>query len=225
MRGFPMSDFSTVRRKMVDGQVRPSDVTDLRIIDAMLEVPREEFVPENLRSLAYMDLDLNVGTAGTKRLLLKPVVIAKMLQAAGIRNIDSVLVVGCATGYSAAVIAKLAGRVVALEQDRTLAAKAVEILAKNQIDNVSVKVATINEGDSADGPYDVIVLDGATEVTPKELYQQMEPGGRLVGVFAMSNPQRAVMVTRSPADFGVRALFDASAGILPGFERLPVFVF
>src|SRR3977135_1856256 len=102
MQESPMSDFSTARQKMVDGQVRPSDVTDIRIIDAMLAVPREEFVPENQRALAYLDLDLDVSESGpVKRFLIKPVVTAKMLQAAGIRSTDNVLVIGCATGYSA----------------------------------------------------------------------------------------------------------------------------
>src|ERR1700712_862715 len=120
MQESPMSDFSTARQKMVDGQVRPSDVTDIRIIDAMLAVPREAFVPDSQRALAYLDLDLDVSEAGAaKRFLIKPVVIAKMLQAAEIRDTDSVLVVGCASGYTAAVVAKLAGRVTATESDRS----------------------------------------------------------------------------------------------------------
>src|SRR3954464_12097655 len=105
-----MSGFATARQKMVDGQVRPSDVTDIRIIDAMLAVPREAFVPENQRGLTYLDLDLNVGQQGSvQRFLIKPAVTAKMLQAAEISETDHVLVVGCATGYTAAVVARLAG--------------------------------------------------------------------------------------------------------------------
>src|SRR5882757_10513800 len=108
----PMSGFSTARQKMVDGQVRPSDVTDIRIIDAMLAVPREVFVPDNKRALAYLDLDLDVGEAGSAgRFLIKPAVLAKMLQAAEIKATDHVLVVGCASGYAAAVIGKFAGKV------------------------------------------------------------------------------------------------------------------
>src|SRR5205085_12381348 len=120
-----MSDFSTARQKMVDGQVRPGDVTDLRIIEAMLSVPREAFVPEQRRALAYLDLDLDVSEAGaTKRYLIKPAVIAKMLQAANIGESDNVLVVGCASGYVAAVAAKLARRVTATESEVALAAMA-----------------------------------------------------------------------------------------------------
>ena len=120
-----MSGFSTARQKMVDGQVRPSDVTDIRIIDAMLAVPREAFVPENQRALAYLDLDLDVSEGGSaRRFLIKPAVMAKMLQAAEIKETDRVLVVGCATGYAAAVVAKFAGQVTATEGDPALAAKA-----------------------------------------------------------------------------------------------------
>jgi protein-L-isoaspartate(D-aspartate) O-methyltransferase len=221
-----MSDFSTARQKMVDGQVRPSDVTDLRIIDAMIAVPRELFVPEIRRALAYLDLDLEVSESGApKRFLIKPVVIAKMLQAADIKDTDNVLVVGCATGYSAAVAAKLAGRVTATESDRSLAAWAADLLVKLGCSNVTVGNAPAAEGDASGAPYDVIVLDGATEIVPERLYQQLRDGGRLVGVFATSRPQRAMIVTHSHSDFGSRALFDTTAPVLPGLERTPAFVF
>jgi protein-L-isoaspartate(D-aspartate) O-methyltransferase len=193
-----MSGFSTARQKMVDGQVRPSDVTDIRIIDAMLAVPRENFVPGNKRALAYLDLDLDVAEAGSAgRFLIKPAVLAKMLQAAEIKSTDHVLVVGCGSGYAAAVIAKFAGKV--------------------------TSAATV--GDPANAPFDVIVLNGATEIVPETLYGQLRDGGRLVGVFAMSQPARATIVTRSHGDFGNRTLFDAAAPVLPGMERLPAFVF
>jgi protein-L-isoaspartate(D-aspartate) O-methyltransferase len=224
--GLPMSGFLTARQKMVDGQVRPSDVTDIRIIDAMLAVPREAFVPQNQRALAYLDLDLDVSEGGpAKRFLIKPVVTAKMLQAAEIKDTDNVLVVGCASGYSAAVVAKLAGRVTATESDPSLAAQATEAFAKLGLGNVTVQVAAAAEGDSADAPYDVIVLNGATEIAPEGLYRQLKDGGRLLGVFAMSQPQRATIVTHSHHDFGNRALFDASVPVLPGLERPPAFVF
>jgi protein-L-isoaspartate(D-aspartate) O-methyltransferase len=221
-----MSDFATARQKMVDGQVRPSDVTDLRIIDAMLAVPREAFVPESQRALAYLDLDLDVSEAGAaKRFLIKPVVIARMLQAAEINETDNVLVVGCASGYTAAVLAKLAARVTATESDGSLAAKASDVLAKLGFGNVTVRTAAAAEGDEANAPYDVIVLAGATEIVPDRLYRQLRDGGRLVGVFAMSRPPRAMIVTHSHDDFGDRALFDAAVPVLPGLERPPTFVF
>ena len=221
-----MSGFSIARQKMVDGQVRPSDVTDARIIDAMLAVPREAFVPQSKQALAYLDIDLDVSDAtSAKRFLIKPVVTAKMLQAADIKDTDNVLVVGCATGYAAAVVARLAGQVTATESDSSLAARAKDVLAELGIANVTVRAADPTEGDAANAPYDVIVLNGATEVTPDRLYRQLKDGGRLVGVFAMTQPQRAMIVTHSHADFGMRALFDAAVPVLPGLGRVPAFVF
>lgn len=226
MQGSPMSDFSTARQKMVDGQLRPSDVTDFRILDAMLAIPREAFVPDSQRALAYLDLDLDVSEDGAaKRFLIKPAVIARMLQAAEIGETDSVLVVGCASGYAAAVAARLAGRVTATESDGRLAARAADVLARLGAGNVTVRTAAAGEGDEAGAPYDVIVLDGATEIVPDRLYRQLKDGGRLVGVFAMSRPPRAMIVTHSHADFGDRALFDAMVPVLPGLERPPAFVF
>src|SRR5450759_1800391 len=218
-----MSGFTIARQKMVDGQVRPSDVTDSRIIDAMLAVPREAFVPRSQRALAYLDLDLDISEgASAKRFLIKPLVIAKMLQAAEITETDKVLVAGCATGYTAALVARLAGQVTATESDP---AKAGEVLAELGLGNVTFRGTAAAEGDPANAPYDVIVLDGATEVTPDRLYQPLKDGGRLVGVFAATKPPRAMIVTRSHGDFGHRTLFDAAVPVLPGFERLPAFVF
>ncbi|MET0709059.1 MAG: protein-L-isoaspartate O-methyltransferase [Tardiphaga sp.] len=221
-----MSDFSTARQKMVDGQVRPSDVTDIRVIDAMLAVPREEFVPASQRAMAYLDIDLDIGApAASRRFLIKPVVLARMLQAAEIKAADNVLVVGCATGYSAAVVAKIAAKVTATEGDAALVAQAADCLAKLGIANVAFAAAMAADGHAGNGPYDVIVLVGATEVVPATLYGQLAPGGRLVGVFAMTQPQRAMIVTHSHDDFGSRALFDAAVPVLTGLERLPAFVF
>ena len=221
-----MSDFSTARQKMVDGQVRPSDVTDIRIIDAMLAVPREEFVPASQRAMAYLDIDLDITAPGaSRRFLIKPVVLARMLQAADVKSTDNVLVVGCATGYSAAVVAKLAATVTATEGDAALVAKAADCLARLGIANVVFAPAMAADGYSGNGPYDVIVLVGATEIVPATLYGQLAQGGRLLGVFATTQPQRAMIITHSHDDFGSRALFDAAAPVLPGLERLPAFVF
>jgi protein-L-isoaspartate(D-aspartate) O-methyltransferase len=219
-----MSGFATARQKMVDGQVRPSDVTDIRILDAMLAVPREAFVPGNKQALAYLDLDLDVSEGGSAaRFLIKPAVLAKMLQAAEIRETDRVLVVGCATGYAAAVIARfVAPLVTATESDSALAARAKALLAGEK---AIVRTAAAADGDPAAAPYDVIVLNGATEIVPERLYEQLREGGRLVGVFATSQPPRAMIVTCSHGDFGHRTLFDAAAPVLPGMERVPAFVF
>jgi protein-L-isoaspartate(D-aspartate) O-methyltransferase len=221
-----MSDFSTARLKMVDGQVRTSDVTDRRILDAMLALPRELFVPEGKRALAYLDLDLDVADAGSaKRFLIKPALTAKLLQAAEIGPADRVLVVGCATGYAAALAAMLGASVTATEADSTLADRG-KLILQSVGQPVTLTVADAADGDPAGAPYDVIVLNGATEAPPLKLYDQLKnDGGRLVGVFAMTNPSRAVIATRWRGDVGDRTLFDAAAPTLPGLQRVPQFVF
>jgi protein-L-isoaspartate(D-aspartate) O-methyltransferase len=219
-----MSGFSTARQKMVDGQVRTSDVTDSRILDAMLSVPREAFVPEAQQPLAYLDLDLDVS-GGAKRYLLKAALTAKLLQAAEIESSDNVLVLGVASGYVAALAAKIAAKVTATESDSALAAKAAATLAGLGMANVTVRSAAAADGEAASAPYDVIVLNGATEIAPERLFGQLAEGGRLVGVFAATRPSRAMVVTHSHGDFGHRTLFDAAAPVLPGLERVAEFVF
>jgi protein-L-isoaspartate(D-aspartate) O-methyltransferase len=222
-----MSDFSTARRNMVDGQIRPSSVTDWRIIDAMRAVPRDAFVPANQRELAYLDLDLDVsGSGATKRCLLRPVVTARLLQAANLQLAEHVLVVGCATGYLAALAAKLAGRVTATESEGPLAEQARDILQRlGGFGNVEVQKAASAEGVPSSGPYDAIILNGATEIVPTPLYRQLRDGGRLVGIFALGRTPRAEIVTRSDDDFGHRALFDVTAPVLPELQRPAEFVF
>ena len=221
-----MSDFAIARQNMVDCQVRPSDVTDNRIIDAMLAIPRENFVPEERRALAYLDLDLIVSAPNApKRVLIKPAVIAKLLQAAEIGDTDNVLVVGTASGYTAAIAAKLAQRVIATDPDAALVASANAAFAQLGLATATAKLAKPADGDAGDGPYDVIILEGATAIVPETLYRQLKDGGRLAGVFSDGRVQRATIITRSRDDFGSRILFDASAPVLPGLERTPEFAF
>ncbi len=221
-----MSGFAIARQKMVDGQVRSNDVTDRRILDAMLTLPRERFVPEDKQALAYLDLDLDVAEGGSvKRFLIKPMLTARLLQAAEISATDKVLVIGCATGYSAALVAMLGAHVTATESDSRLVDKGKLILAALG-QNVALKRGEAADGDPAGAPYDVIVLNGATEVVPQKLYQQLrDGGGRLVGVFAATRPPRAMIATRWHGEVGERTLFDAVAPTLPGLERVPHFVF
>lgn len=221
----PMSGFSTARQKMVDGQVRTCDVTDSRILDAMLSVPREVFVPAASQPLAYLDLDLDVGAAGSRRCLLKAALTAKLLQAAEIRSTDNVLVIGAASGYIAALAAKMAAKVTATEADSALATKAAAAFTALGLANITVRNAAAADGAPDTAPYDVIVLNGATEIEPDALFRQLAEGGRLVGVFAATNPARAITVTHSRGDFGRRTLFDATAPVLPGLERRAEFVF
>jgi protein-L-isoaspartate(D-aspartate) O-methyltransferase len=222
-----MSGFSTARQKMVDGQVLTSDVTDHRILDAMLALPREEFVPQDKRALAYLDLDLDVAANGAaKRFLVKPVLTAKLLQAAEILETDNVLIVGAATGYAAAVAAQLAAKVTATESDAALVARGIETLGRLGLaERVKFRIGEPFAGGPVDSPYDVIILNGATEVAPDNLYGQLRDSGRLLGIFAITRPPRAMIVRRSHGDFGLRPLFDAAAPVLPGLERVPEFNF
>jgi len=217
-----MADYAQARRVMVDRQVRTADVTDLRIISALLEVPREMFVPAARRAIAYLDLDVPVNESG--RALLKPMVFAKLLQAAGIGETDRVLDVGCATGYSAGVLAKLAGDVVALE-DAALARSAGETLAQIGAKNLSVVSGALAAGWAERAPYDVIVLEGAAEVVPDSLLSQLKDGGRLVAVVGFGPMGKATLYRRAGGHATAQPVFDAAAPPLPGFIKPAAFVF
>jgi protein-L-isoaspartate(D-aspartate) O-methyltransferase len=221
-----MVDFAQARRMMVEGQVRTSDVTDLALIDAMLAVPRERFVPADQMELAYLDLDLPVGQSpgrGSRR-LLKPMVLAKLIQAAELQLEDVVLDVACATGYSAAVLARLAARVTALEEDAGLAAIAKKALSELAPSNVTVVSGPLTAGWPAGAPYDVILLEGATEIVPRSLFPQLRDGGRLLCVEGR-NPGKAILYRSVAGDVTGRPIFDAAAPLLPGFVEPPAFVF
>src|SRR5262245_25459442 len=218
----PMIDFTAARRMMVDCQIRTSDVTDLRLIAAMLAVPRERFVPEAKAQLAYLDLDLPV--AGDRR-LLKPMVLAKLIQAAEVGEGDHVLVVGCTTGYSAAVLGRLVHSVVALEEDATLVAAARDNLFAVGANNVTVANGPLTGGWPAGACYDVILLDGGSEVVPKALFGQLGVGGRLVGVVGRAPTSKAMLYRSNGEEASGRPVFDAAAALLPGFAEPPAFVF
>ena len=215
-----MTDFAAARRHMVDGQIRTTDVTDLRVISAMLEVPRERFMPPASTALAYLDLDVPVG--GSRR-LLRPMVLAKLIQAAELEATDRVLNVGCATGYGAALIGRIVSQVVALEQDPALATAATQSLLAQP--NVTVITTTLADGWPQSAPYDAVVLEGATESVPDTLCKQLKIGGRLVCVLGSGPGAKAMVYVRSSGDIGGRPIFDAAATLLPGFAETPVFAF
>jgi len=215
-----MTDFAAARRHMVDGQVRTADVTDLRIISAMQDVPRERFVPPEAASLAYLD---RAPTVGAGRCLLKPVVLAKLIQALELEPTDRILVVGCATGYAAAVLAHIAGQVVALEQDDKLTQAAQAVLAPQT--NVTVAKGALVEGYAQGAPYDAILIDGAVEQVPDALRQQLKDGGKLACVLGVPPHASAMLYRRSGDDLGGRAIFDAAAALLPGFAKARAFAF
>ena len=226
-----MTNFAALRKTMVDGQVRTSDVTDRAIIDALMQVPRERFVPASQAGLAYLDCDLSLseasaGQAGSSgRHLLKPMVLAKMIQAAEINAGDHVLEVGCATGYASAVLARLGHAVVALEQDSALAAQAAAVLPEIGTSNVTVVTGPLMEGWTALGPYDVIFLNGAVESVPEALLEQLKDGGRLVGIVGRGPYSKAMLFRSTGQGASGRPIFDASAPLLPGLGKQPAFVF
>lgn len=221
-----MTDFAAARRMMVEGQVRTADVTDLRLLDAMLELPRERFFPEDKVLLSYLDLDVAVSAPGLPvRRLLKPMVLAKLIQAAGVGETDHVLDVGCASGYSTALLARLAASVVGLEEDRGMAGQADAALARLEMKNAKVVVGPLTAGWPAEGPYDVIVLEGATEVVPAALSGQLRDGGRLACVLGRGPAAKAMLYRLIEGDFSGRPLFDAAAPLLPGFAKPAEFVF
>jgi protein-L-isoaspartate(D-aspartate) O-methyltransferase len=223
-----MIDFATARRMMVDGQVRTSDVTDLRLIAAMMEVPRERFLPAELADLAYVDLDAPASAAAPGapvRRLLKPMVLAKLIQAAEITASDHVLDVGCATGYSSAVLARLAASVVALEEDPGLVQRAAANVRELGLGGIEVVAGRLAEGCPAQAPYDAIVLNGASEIVPKALLLQLKDGGRLVGVVGRAPAAKAMLYRAVGGECSGRPIFDAAAPLLPGFAAPPALVF
>jgi protein-L-isoaspartate(D-aspartate) O-methyltransferase len=221
-----MIDFAAARRMMVDGQVRTADVTDPRLLAAMLDVPRERFFPEDKVSLAYLDLDVAVSETGLPvRRLLKPMVLAKLIQAAGLGETDRVLDVGCATGYSTAVLARLAHSVVGLEEEASLARQASAMLAEAGVTNVRIVTGPLDRGCPAEGPYDLILLEGATETVPAALLDQLKSGGRLACVLGRGQSGKAMIYSRTGSDLSGRAVFDAAAPLLPGFAKPQEFVF
>lgn len=223
-----MLDFAAARRTMVDSQLRTNDVTEPRLIAAMLALPRERFLPPENAALAYLDTDVPATAAQAgkpARSLLKPLVLARLIQAAEIAEGDHVLDVGCATGYSSAVLARLAHSVVALEEEAGLAAQARDNLHSLGIKHVEVVSAPLAEGWASRGPYDAIILNGATEVVPKALLRQLKPSGRLAGVFRRGAAGKAMLYRSIEGEYSGRPVFDAAAPLLPGFAEPVAFVF
>ncbi|WP_181706955.1 protein-L-isoaspartate O-methyltransferase family protein [Chthonobacter rhizosphaerae] len=220
-----MADTAALRTKMVDGQIRPNDVTDHRIIDAMLTVPREAFVPPALRKLAYIDQNLLVGGDPTPRYMLQPMITARLIQQADIASTDTVLEVGATTGYTAAILSRLARKVVALEEDASLAEVARAAIAGQGIHTVEVVTGPLAAGWPAGAPYNVIIVSGAVEVLPDALADQLAEGGRLLVVLGTGQAARGMLYTRSGAEISGRVLMNAAVPLLPGFAREPAFEF
>jgi protein-L-isoaspartate(D-aspartate) O-methyltransferase len=215
-------DFVAARRQMVDSQIRTDGVTDPLVIGAMQAVPREYFVPAERRSFAYIDEDLAVGHG---RYLMEPVALAQLLQTAEVQPEDKVLVVGGGTGYSAAVLARIAQSVLVLENDAVLADQVGKIMVELVIPNVTVARGELASGVVSKAPFDVILFDGAVVEIPATLKAQLADGGRLVAVVRSGPVGRATLVTRVGDAFGSRVDFDIVTPFLPEFAPQPKFVF
>ncbi len=218
-----MVDFAAARLNMVESQLRTNKVTDLRLLAAFETVPRELFVPEPLRGIAYIDEDVALGGG---RFVMEPRVLARLLQAAQPGPEDVALDLGCGSGYATAILSRLVATVVALEDDAALAAAANRTLEKLEIDNAVVVEGRLTEGYPKQAPYNVIVLGGAVAKIPPAISDQLADGGRLVAVVkGDAGMGRATLMQRNGGVVSSRILFDASAPMLPGFEVEPGFVF
>lgn len=212
-----MFDFAHARTNMVDSQVRPNGITDARIIDAMSVVKREDFVPEAQRSLAYMDGDVLLNGAASLRYLIEPMAFARMVQLAEVRESDRVLDVGCATGYGAMVLSKLAGHVVALESDANLLALA-RVNLGNTV-NISLSEGTLAQGAALAGPFDVILIEGRIESLPEALFSQLTSTGRIIAASGEHDVSKCCIWTVAGAARTQRSAFDISIATLPSFEK------
>lgn len=221
-------DFVAARQKMVDNQIRTTDVTSHSVLKAFLTVEREKFVPANMAAVAYIDDDLEIASANDERparYIMEPSPLAKLLQLASVKKSDLVLEVGCGTGYAAALLSLVSDSVVALESDEALANEATEALSENGYDNVAVVTGELKAGYPSAAPYDVIFINGAVEAVPQALTDQLRDGGRLVAVVGTGNAAQAHLFVRTGNDISSRPVFNSSIKPLPGFELAPEFVF
>lgn len=217
-----MHDYAAAREMMVDCQIRPSDVTRYGIVDSMLSVPRERFVPSSKRSVAYAGeaVELTKG-----RWLLDPRVFAKMVDSAEIEPGDAVLDIGCGLGYSSAVLSPLCRAVIAVESDEAMAKSAEETLAALGCDNVAVLTGPLEAGAESEKPFEVILIEGGAATVPQALFDQLSDGGRLVTIWMDGSFGQVKVSTRTGNAISHRWIFDAAAPILPGFDKVPSFAF
>jgi protein-L-isoaspartate(D-aspartate) O-methyltransferase len=215
-----MPDYAAQRQNMLEAQVRANDVTDLRLQQAMLEVPREDFVPPERRSVAYMEACVPLKPG---RWLLDPRSFAKLAQLAAIRPTDVILDVACGSGYSTAVLSQLGATVWGLEEDPELLARAMQLLAG--VRNAKTVQGALTNGLKRHAPFDVIFVNGACGVRPAALLEQLKDGGRLVCILCDDSPGRGHLFVRADGAISDRAAFDALVPVLPGFEKAPSFVF
>ena len=220
LMGSAMTDFAARRTMMVDTQVRPSDVTKFPIIDSMLSVPREDFVGVDQLEAAYAGDNLVIAPG---RVMLEPRSFAKLLDAVDVQPGEAVLDLGCGFGYSTAVVARLAEAVVAVEEDAAMAGDAQGRLSAHNVDNAAVMTGPLAAGAAKHGPYDVILLEGAVEVVPEALLAQLKDGGRIAAIFMEGSLGVARIGHKGAQGITWRYAFNASAPVLPGFEKTAAF--
>jgi protein-L-isoaspartate(D-aspartate) O-methyltransferase len=221
------------RRTMVDCQIRTFDVTDQQLLARMLEVPREHFLPLELAPLAYSDIGLQLqpeSPGGERRTLLPPLILARLIQGAGISSTDTVLDVAAATGYTSALLAGLSGRVVALESECSLCSELRLNLDDFGLANVQTILAPLAEGAPEEAPFDLIFVNGAVEANLDVLFEQLKDGGRLVAIKRLpgdltGRAGKAVRYEKIGSAMGSRVLFDASAPVLEAFRKDERFTF
>ncbi len=232
-RGGQMINFETLRKNMVNSQLLPNAITSAELLEAFSTLKREDFVPDNQKANAYIDRDLtlNVKTeTGIKRFLLEPMIQAKLIQAANIEPNDIVLDVACASGYSTAIIAKLANMVVGVEADKNVAQLASENLETYGINNAVIVHDALNDGYKKEAPYDVIILNGLVEQIPQMLFDQLAENGRLIAVEAADSSSinahlgHAFLYHKTNGNIGKRMLFDACSIRLSDFDKITEFM-
>ena len=219
-----MSNFAIARQNMVDNQIRANKVTDPALIEAFLSIPREDFVPTGKETVAYVDEDLSLGGG---RFLIEPMVLSRLLQEADIDGSDIVLDVGCCTGYSTAVISRIAASVIGIDENQDHIDTANENLAKLEIDNAGVILRDLVDGYPEQKPYSLIVINGAVEHLPEKLFEQLIDGGRLVAVIKESNDKlgKAKIYTKLKNSISSRFLFDAGTPAILSFAKAQGFQF
>ncbi len=217
-----MTDYAARRTMMVDTQVRPSDVTKFPIIEAMLAIPRERFVPDAARETAYMGEHVDLGGG---RVVLEPRAFAKLLDALNVLPDQLVLDLGCGLGYSAAVLSRLAEAVVAVEDDAAMAAEAESLLSEIAADNVAVIEGPLTEGAPQHGPYDAIIVEGGVEDVPEPLLDQVKEGGKIGCIFMEGALGVCRIALKTDGKVTWRYAFNAAAPVIPGFRRAPAFQF